>query len=109
MKKSTMNSILSLIATINTPEAEVVRNEITAELNKGLEKSEANRKLYAEAREIVLSGLSETPITVSELYKTIENKLPADFSKSKMQYALINYWKDDVVKHEGKVNTYTKA
>lgn len=109
MKKSTMNSILSLIATINTPEAEVVRNEITAELNKGLEKSEANRKLYAEARDIVLSGLSETPITVSELYKAIEDKLPADFSKSKMQYALINYWKDDVVKHEGKVNTYTKA
>ena len=33
MKKATMNTILFLIATIDTPEAEAVRAELNAELN----------------------------------------------------------------------------
>ena len=37
MKKATMNAILNLIATIDTPEADEVRSELTAELNKGAE------------------------------------------------------------------------
>ena len=33
MKKATMNTILTLIATIDTPEADAVRAELNAELN----------------------------------------------------------------------------
>lgn len=102
-----MNTILSLIATINTPEAEEVRAELTAELNKGAEKAEANRKLYEQAKEIVLSELGDTPVTVAELYEAVEDKLPEGFTKAKVQYALGHYWESEVVKHEGKVNSYT--
>lgn len=102
-----MNTILSLIATIDTPEAEEVRAELTAELNKGAEKAEANRKLYEQAKEIVLSELGDTPVTVAELYEAVEDKLPEGFTKAKVQYALGHYWEAEVVKHEGKVNSYT--
>ena len=104
-----MNTILSLISTIDTPEAEAVRAELTAELNKGAEKAEANRKLYEQAKEIVLSELGEIPVTVAELYEAVEDKLPEGFTKAKVQYALGHYWESEVVKHEGKVNSYTRA
>lgn len=110
MKKATMNTILTLIATIDTPEAEAVRAELNAELNKGAEKAEANRALYAQAKGIVLDALSETPVTVAELYDEVKDELPEGFTKAKIQYALGHYWEADVVKHtEGKVNTYTRA
>ena len=103
-----MNTILSLIATIETPEAEAVRSELKAELSKGAEKAQANRELYEQAKEIVLSELGETPVTVAELYEAVEDKLPEGFTKAKVQYALGHYWDKDVVKHEGKVNSYTR-
>ena len=109
MKKTTMNTILSLIATIDTPEAEAVRSELKAELNRGAEKAQANRELYDRAREVVLSELGDTPATIAELYEAVEDKLPAGFTKAKVQYALSHYWEADVVKHEGKVNSYTRA
>lgn len=108
MKKTTMNTILSLIATIDTPEAEAVRSELKAELSKGAEKAQANRELYEQAKEIVLSELGDTPVTVAELYEAVEDKLPEGFTKAKVQYALGHYWDKDVVKHEGKVNSYTR-
>lgn len=109
MKKNTMNTILSLIANIDTPEAEEVRSELKAELNKGAEKAQANRELYERAREVVLSELGETPVTVAELYEAVKDSLPEGFTKAKVQYALGHYWETDVVKHEGKVNSYTRA
>ena len=109
MKKNTLNTILSLIATIDTPEAEQVRSELNAELNRGAEKAQANRELYEQAREVVLSELGDTPVTVAELYEAVADKLPDGFTKAKVQYALGHYWEQDVVKHEGKVNSYTRA
>ena len=109
MKKATMNTILSLIATIDTPEAEAIRAELNAELTKGAEKAEANRKVYEEAKDIVLGALNDTPVTIAELYEEIQDELPQGFTKAKVQYALGHYWESEVVKHEGKVNAYTKA
>ena len=110
MKKATMNTILSLIATIDTPEAEATRAELKAELNRGAEKADANRKLYDSARDIVLNVIPEaTPVTVAEIFEAVESELPSGFTKAKVQYALGHYWNDDVVKHEGKVNSYTRA
>ena len=110
MKKSTMNTILSLIATIDTPEAETVRAELTAELNRGAEKAQANRELYEAAKEIVLGELGDIPVTVAELFEAVKDKLlPMGFTKAKVQYALGHYWESEVVKHEGKVNSYTRA
>ena len=107
MKKATMNTILSLIATIDTPEAEAIRAELNAELTKGAEKAEANRKVYEEAKDIVLGALTETPVTIAELYEEVKDKVT--LSKGKIQYALGHYWADEVVVTDGTPNTYAKA
>ena len=111
MKKVSLSTILSLIATIDTPEAEQIRAEITAELNKGAEKANANRTLYDQAKEIVLNGLTmcDKPVTIAELYEEVKGDLPKDFTKAKVQYALSHYWGDEVVKTEGNPNTYARA
>ena len=106
MTKNTMNTILSLIATIDTPEANEVREALTAELNKGAERKAQTAELYESVKPIVFGALSETPATISEIFEEIEGELPEGFSKSKLQYAITRLWKDEVTKVEGKVNSY---
>jgi len=109
MKKATMNTILTLIATIDTPEAEEVRAELTAELNKGAEQKAENAKLYDTAKGVVLDELGDTPVTIGELYEAVKDNLPDGFTKGKLQYAVTRLWTAEIVKIEGKVNTYRKA
>lgn len=109
MKKATMNTILSLIATIDTPEAEAVRAELNAELGKDKARKDANQAVYDAVKPIVMDELGETPVTISELYDAIAEKLPADFTKSKLQYAMTRLWTAEIGKVEGKVNSYYKA
>ena len=109
MKKVSLQSLVSFIDSIDAPQdIKDIRDEISAELAKGAEKAQANRDLYASAKDIVLGALSDTPVTIGELYDEIEDALPEGFSKGKVQYAVTRLWADEVVKHEGKVNTYTR-
>lgn len=109
MKKSTMNAIVNYINTNAVEELFGVRDELVAELNKGAEKAQANRDLYASVHDIVFGSLStETPVTICELYEAIAKDLPVGFSKSKVQYAVTRLWADEIVKHEGKINGYTR-
>ena len=108
MTKALMNSILTLIADNASAEAEEVRQALTAELDKGKAKAEANKAFYEDNKDIVLNALSDTPVTIAELYEEIKGDLPQDFTKSKVQYAITRLWADEVVKTEGKVNTYSR-
>ena len=65
MKKATMNTILSLIATIDTPEANEVRAELNAELNKGAELKARNAELYEAVKPIVVEELGDSTCTIS--------------------------------------------
>ena len=106
MKKVSLLSLVSyLTETGALPE---IRDEIANELAKGEAKAQANRDMYAEAKDIVLGALSDTPVTIGELYDEIANELPDGFSKGKVQYAITRLWADEVTKVEGKVNTYTR-
>ena len=109
MKKVTMNTILSLIATIDTPEAEEIRVAIQNELSKGEAKAQANRDLYASAHDVVIGALADAtaPVPMSELWEAVEGRLPEGMTKGKVQYAVTRLWSDDIVKTEGKVNTYS--
>ena len=111
MKKTTMNTILSLIANIDTPEADTVRAELNAELNKGAEEKARNAELYESAKAVVMGELevATEAVTISELYDAVADKLPEGFTKGKLQYAVTRLWKDEIVRIEGKVNTYRKA
>lgn len=98
-----MSTILSLIANIDTAEAQEVRDELTAELNKGKEKADANRALYEEIHDAVMEALrsATAPVTAQELAEE------TGYAKGKIVYGLRNYWADEVNKTEGKVNTYS--
>lgn len=110
MKKVSLQSLVSFIDSIDAPQdIKDIRDEIANELAKGAEKAQANRDLYAQAHDIVIGALSATPVTIGELFTEVENDLPEGFSKGKVQYAITRLWADEVVKHEGKVNTYTRA
>lgn len=109
MKKNSMNAIVSYINTYAVEELYEIRDELVAELNRDAEKAQANRDLYAEAHDVIMEALpTETPVTIAELFCEIEDKLPAGFSKGKVQYAITRMWVDEVVKHEGKTNGYTR-
>ena len=97
-----MNTILSLIATIDTPEAQEVREELTAELAKGKAKADANRAIYDEIHDAVIEVLKNAtdPVTAQELADE------TGYAKGKIVYGLRNYWADEVEKTEGKVNSY---
>jgi len=110
MKKVTMNTILSLIANIDTDEANEVRAELTAELNKGAEEKARNAEQYEQAKAIVMDELNDTPVTIGELWDALADKLSeVGMTKGKLQYAVTRLWKDEIVRTEGKVNTYSKA
>ena len=106
MKKATMNTILSLISTIDTPEAKEVRAELTAEIAKGQAKADANRAVYAEIHDKVMEVLANAtaPVTAQELADE------TGYARGKVVYGLTNYWSDEVVKDTtGKTTTYAKA
>ena len=108
MKKATLKSLVSYLNGETVTNLDEIRDELVAELNKGEAKAQANRDLYAEAKDIVLNALSDTPVTIGELYDEVKGDLPEGFSKGKVQYAITRLWADEVVKTEGKVNTSTR-
>ena len=87
--------------------------DILAELDKEITKGDAQKAKNAEAYEsihdIVMGALSAVPVTVAELWDTIETEVPDGITKGKVQYALTHLWQDEIVKIEGKPNTYQKA
>ena len=110
MRKVSLQSLVSFIDSIDAPqEIKEVRDEIVAELAKGAEKAQANRDLYEAAHDVVMNGLrmASSPVTIGELFDSIESELPEGFSKGKVQYAITRLWANEVVKTEGKVNTYS--
>ena len=114
MRKVSLQSLVSFIDSMNaqgsaTEEVMGIRDEIVAELSKGAEKAQANRDLYAQAHDVIMDTLRSAgkPVTIGELYDEVATELPEGFSKGKVQYAITRLWANEVVKHEGKVNTYT--
>jgi hypothetical protein len=88
MKKSTMTTIANYIK--NVPELANEYAELSAELAKGEAKAQANRDLYATAHDVVMAHLSDTPVTVTELFSACGDELPEGMSKGKIQYAILN-------------------
>lgn len=106
MKKTTLSAIYSALKGIDF-DSELLA-EVEKELNRGEAEKAKNAEVYEQARAIVLGALSDTPVTISELYDEIATALPEGFTKGKVQYAITRLWADEVVKTEGKVNTYSR-
>jgi len=104
MKKAMYATLLSLISTIDTPEAEEARAELQAELDKGKAKADANRAVYADIHDKVMDALrvAGNPVSAQDLSDEI------GIARGKIVYGLTNYWADEVVADKsGKTTLYT--
>ena len=102
MKKASLQSLVSYLNGETVDNIAEIKAEIEAELSRGEAKAQANRDAYAQAKDVILNALSDTPVTISEVYEEVKNDLPEGFTKSKVQYAITRLFADEVVKHEGK-------
>ena len=109
MKKNSLVAIKTALTNFGFADEDIMA-ELTAEINKGEEQKAKNAAVYASFHDIVMKALAEAtaPVTIAELYEEIKGELPEGFTKAKVQYALGHYWEAEVVKTEGKVNTYTR-
>ena len=85
------------------------KNELLSELNKGAAEKVARAAEYEAIHALIVDSLSDTPITCGELWESIEGSVPEGITKGKVQYALTHLWQDEIVKIEGKPNTYRRA
>ena len=112
MKISTLRALSTLSLdpeTLSEIQAEIVKME-KAEARKDEQKAAKNAE-YAEAHDVIMGVIADAvgPVTIAEIYEACKDELPEGFTKNKISYALRVYWSDEVVKTEGKVNTYAKA
>ena len=108
MRKVSLSTIYTALTNFGFDNEEVM-DELRKELAKGEVAKAANAKAYEDVKDIVFGALSATPVTVAELFTEIEQDLPEGMTKGKIQYALTHLWQDEIVKIEGKPNTYRKA
>ena len=109
MKKATLETIRTALLDAGYESTDPVMVELTAELTKGDAQKAKNAEAYESIHSIIMDNLSNTPATVAELWDAIEDEVPDGITKGKVQYALTHLWQDEIVKIEGKPNTYRKA
>ena len=109
MKKATLEKISQALVDYGYSDAEVLA-EICQELNKGAAEKAARAAAYEGIHDIVVDNLSDTPVSLTDLWPEIEGDVTAKgMTKHNVQYALNNLWQDEIVKIVGKPNTYRKA
>lgn len=110
MKKATLEAIRNTLIDLGVNDTDPMVVELNAELNKGTEEKAARAAAYEGIHDIVVDNLSETPVSLTDLWPEIEGDVTAKgMTKHNVQYALNNLWQDEIVKIAGKPNTYRKA
>ena len=108
MKKNSLVAIKTALTNFGFEDEEILA-ELTAEINKGEEQKAKNAAVYASFHDIVMDTLSNTPVTLAELWESIKDEVPEGVTKGKVQYAITRLWKDEVKKIDGNPNEYVKA
>lgn len=108
MKKSTFVAIRTALTELGYANEEVMA-ELDKEINRGSEVKAQKAAEYESIHDLIVSTLSSVPVTCTELFNSIEKELPEGMTRGKVQYALTNLWQDEIVKIEGKPNTYRRA
>ena len=109
MKKATLETIRTALLDAGYESTDPVMAELDAEINKGAEEKAARAAAYAGIHDIVVDNLTETPVSLNDLWPEIEGEITAKgMTKHNVQYALNNLWQDEIVKIVGKPNTYRR-
>lgn len=107
MKKNTLTALYNyFVNSDDTIDLSTVVEDIRAEYERTVAKSAAKANAYDTAKPIVFGVMTE-PMTVKEIFAKCENDLPDGFTAHKIQYALLNYWRDEVVKIDNGKSAFT--
>ena len=107
MKKNVFEMVVAMVNGREVKDMDTLRNEINAEWERMDAKRQANKNAYDMAKKVAFSILCDTPMTVKEIYAAGEGMWPDGFSASKIQYAVLHYWNDEIVKHDNGKNAFT--
>ena len=108
MKKLSLVAIKNALVGFGFDDAEIL-TELDKEITKGDAQKAKNAEAYEAMHDVIVGALGDAPVTCGELYDAIKDELPEGATKGKVQYALTHLWQDEIVKIEGKPNTYRKA
>ena len=109
MKKATLEAIRDTLIDLGVKDTDPMVVELNAELNKGAEEKAARAAAYAGIHDVVVDNLTDTPVSLNDLWGEIEGDITAKgMTKHNVQYALNNLWQDEIVKIAGKPNTYRR-
>lgn len=108
MKKSVLEIIRTALTDLGYADTEVLA-ELDKEINRGSDVKTKNAAVYESFHDLLVSNLSDSPATCGEIYDAIADELPEGVTKGKVQYALTHLWQDEIVKIDGKPNTYRRA
>ena len=98
MKKNTISALYNyFVKSDDTIDLSTVVEDIRNEYEKVVVKSQEKASAYDAAKPIVFAVMDK-PMTVKEIFAACENDLPEGFTAHKLQYALLNYWNDEVDK-----------
>ena len=107
MKKNTLTALYNyFVNSDDTVDLSTVVEDIRAEYERTVAKSQAKANAYDAAKPTVFGVMTE-PMTVKEIFAKCENDLPDGFTLHKIQYALLNYWSDEVVKIDNGKSAFT--
>lgn len=106
MKKNVFDMVVALVNG-QPVDMDKLREEVNAEAAHLAEKKAANQSVYDTAREVALSVLSDKPMTAKELFTAGGDQWPEGFTSNKVQYALLHYWNDEIVKHDNGRSAFT--
>jgi len=107
MKKSTLEALRNYLNGDDTVDLSTLRDEVNAEYERLTAKSRANAELYDTAHDVVMASTTwNTPMTVKELWEVVAADMPDGFTASKMQYAFLHYWTNEVQRHENGKDAY---
>ena len=107
MKKNVFEMVVAMVNGQPVADIELLRNEINAEWERTSAKARANKSAYDAAKEVAFGILCDNPMTVKEIYAEGEGQWPEGFTASKVQYAVLHYWNDEIVKHDNGKNAFT--
>ena len=103
MRKNTIETLVAYLNGETIDNLDEIKDELVSELNRGKEKANANRALYAEIWDAVRQVLADSDVALTAQDLADET----GYARGKIVYGLTNYWADQVEKTSGKVNTYS--
>ena len=108
MKKNTITALYNyFVKNDDTIDLSAVVEDIRTEYEKSAAKVNAKMDAYEQAKPIVFAAIADTPLTVKDIFTACEGDLPDGFTSHKIQYALLHYWMDEVVKIDNGKGPFT--